>query len=151
MATGRFWALLVEDPTIRCAVHADVDFLTRNGDTSAAVIRRKIELEEFIVAVLKGELAGFLQLEYLWAKVPYIALIRVLPDYRRSGIGKGMLEFAEDFLREKNYRSLYSSSQADELEPHAWHRHVGFRECGIIRGINDGIDEVFFCKSLVDK
>ena len=143
--------MLVEDATIRIAVNSDADFLTSNAYASSAVVRRKIELEEFIVAALKGELVGFLQLEYLWSKVPYIALIRVLPESQRSGIGKGMLEFAEDFLREKGYRSLYSSSQADEPEPQAWHRHVGFRECGIIRGINDGIDEVFFCKSLLDK
>lgn len=43
---------------------------------------------------------------------------------------------------------LYSSSQANEAEPQQWHRHMGFAECGIINGINDGIGEVLFVKPL---
>jgi len=36
----------------------------------------------------------------------------------------------------------------DEPEPQAWHRHMGFVECGIINGINEnGIGEVFFRKT----
>ena len=37
----------------------------------------------------------------------------------------------------------------NEAEPQAWHRAAGFRECGIIAGINEGgIGEVFFRKEL---
>jgi len=44
---------------------------------------------------------------------------------------------------------LFSSSQANEPEPQAWHRHVGFEECGFIAGINEGgVGEVFFRKVL---
>ena len=68
--------------------------------------------------------------------------------YRRQGVGKALLRFIETFLREAGHEALYSSSQADEPEPQAWHRHVGFEECGFIAGINDGIGEVFFRKSL---
>ena len=128
-----------------------MEFLTKNAYVSETIVRRKIEMEEFIVAVSDGEIAGFLQLEYLWSKAPYIALIRVLPEHQRRGLGKGMLQFVESFLFGRKYRSLYSSSQADEPEPQEWHRRVGFMECGIINGINDGIDEIFFCKSLSEK
>ena len=45
--------------------------------------------------------------------------------------------------------ALYSSSQVDEPPPQAWHRHMGFQECGIIAGINEGgVGEVFFRKAL---
>lgn len=115
---------------------------------TAEVLRRKIEVSELIVAISGNELRGFLQIEYLWSKVPYIALIRVLNDYRRRGIGKAMLSFLEDHLIVQGHSNLYSSSQADEPEPQAWHRHVGFEECGIIKEINDGIDEVFFRKTI---
>ena len=44
---------------------------------------------------------------------------------------------------------LYSSSQADEPEAQAWHRRMGFEECGIVSGINEGgIGEVFFRRPL---
>ena len=113
----------------------------------AEIVRRKIEWLEVIVAELNGDLVGYLRLEYLWSRVPYIALIHVSPEHRRQGIGKALLSYAEEFLRERGHEVLYSSSQVDEAEPQAWHRHVGFEECGVIAGVNQGgIGEVFFRK-----
>lgn len=140
--------VLARNEIIRFAVDTDVSLLAEQVYVSAPVLRWKVEFGEFVVAVSGAELLGFVQLEYLWSKVPYIALIRVLPDHRRRGLGKSMLRFVESFLYEREHRVIYSSSQADEPEPQEWHLHVGFKECGIIREINDGIDEVFFCKTL---
>ncbi len=140
---------MIEGLLIRFAELPDLEFLQRNCDISAEIIQRKMDYNEILVAELNGHLVGFLQLEYLWSLIPYIALIRVLAEYRRQGVGQSLLEFAEDFLREQNHATLYSSSQTDEPEPQAWHRRVGFEECGIIAGINQGIGEIFFCKKLL--
>ena len=115
----------------------------------AEVIKRKIAQGEIIVAEKSGQLVGYLRLEYLWSVVPYIALIWVVEDQHQQGIGKAMLHYLENFLREQGHTALYSSSQANEPEPQAWHRHVGFEECGIIAGINEGgVGEIFFRKDL---
>ncbi len=133
---------------IRFARLEDLKFAHQDRYIPVEVVKRKIELQEVVVAEWNGKRAGYVRLEYLWSDTPYIALIRVLEEYRRQGIGKALLRFIEAFLRDKGHKALYSSSQADEPEPQAWHRHVGFEECGIISGINDGIGEVFFCKRL---
>ena len=133
---------------IRFAKESDFDFLNSNVYISEEFLNRKIEWQEFIVAEIDENSVGFLQIEYLWSLIPYIALIKVLPEFRRKGAGKKLLKFTEDYLREKGHQMIYSSSQADEPEPQEWHRHVGFEECGIITGINKGIGEVFFRKSL---
>ena len=52
------------------------------------VIKRKVTQREIIVAEKSGQLVGYLCLEYLWSLVPYIALIWVVEDQRRQGIGK---------------------------------------------------------------
>ena len=40
---------------------------------------------------------------------------------------------------------VLSSSAADEAEPQAWHRAVGFEECGFVARLNhDEVGEVFF-------
>lgn len=134
---------------IRIALPEDAEFLQSNCYISEEIIRRKIEWKEFFIAELDGKLIGFLQLEYLWSLVPYIALIGVLSKYQKQGVGKSLLKFTENFLRDKNHKALYSSSQADEPEPQMWHRHVGFEECGVIAGINEGIGEIFFRKNLL--
>lgn len=133
----------------RFAIPTDLDFVRQDQYLPPAMMIRKIDWREVVVAELNGSSAGYLRLEYLWSKVPYIALIRVLPDRRRQGVGKALLAFVEAFMRGQGHEALYSSSQVDEAEPQAWHRHVGFEECGIIAGINGGgIGEVFFRKQL---
>ena len=100
-----------------------------------------------MIAEWNGKQVGYVRLEYLWSTVPYIVLIRVLLEYQRQGVGKALLRFIETFLRDARHDTLYSSWQADDPEPQAWHRHVGFEECGFIAGINDDVGEVFFRKS----
>ena len=146
-----------EEIVIRFARLDDLDFAHQDGYISAEMLKRKIDaqlalnpdhIEDVVIAERDRKRVGYLRLEYLWSIVPYIALIRVLPEYRRQGIGKALLRFIETFLRAAGHEALYSSSQADEPEPQAWHRHVGFEECGFITGINDGVGEVFFRKYL---
>ena len=146
-----------EEIVVRFARLDDLDFAYQDGYITAKILKSKIEaqlalnpdrIEDVVIAEWNGKRVGYVRLEYLWSIVPYIALIRVLPEYRRQGVGKALLRFIETFLREAGHDALYSSSQADEPEPQAWHRHVGFIECGFITGINNGIDEVFFRKRL---
>ena len=135
--------------SIRVATPADLNFVQQDGPLPAETVRRKIECREVFVAETGGSLVGYVRLEYLWSAVPYIALIRVLPEHRRRGVGKALLAYTEAFLRGQAHKALYSSSQADEAEPQAWHRHVGFEECGLIAGINEGgVGEIFFRKLL---
>lgn len=108
-----------------------------------------LAVEKVIVAERGGIPVGYMRLEYFWSIVPYIALIWVLPEHRRQGAGKATLRYVEDHLRDRGHHQLFSSSQVNEAAPQAWHRHVGFEECGIIAGINDGgVGEVFFRKRL---
>ena len=146
-----------DEIVIRFARVDDLDFAYQDGYIPAKILKPKIEaqltlnpdrIEDVVIAEWNGERVGYVRLEYLWSIVPYIALIRVLSEYRRQGVGKALLRFIEAFLRDAGHDALYSSSQVDESEPQAWHRHMGFVECGLIAGINDGIGEVFFCKSL---
>jgi ribosomal protein S18 acetylase RimI-like enzyme len=135
--------------TTRFAISSDLDFVRQDQHLLPEIVRRKIEWREVIVAEFDESPAGYLRLEYLWSKVPYIALIHVSPEYRGRGIGGALLAFVEGFLRAAGHTALYSSSQANEAEPQAWHRHAGFEECGMIAGINEGgVGEVFFRKGL---
>ena len=146
-----------DEIVIRFARLDDLDFAYQDGYIPAEVLKQKTKaqtalnpdcIEDVIIAEWTGKRVGYVRIEYLWSIVPYISLIRVLPEYRRQGVGKTLLQFIETFLREAGHEALYSSSQTDEPEPQAWHRHVGFEECGFITGINDRVGEVFFRKNL---
>ncbi len=135
---------------VRFADLRDLDFCIKSDfkHISESMIKRKIEEEAIILAEVDGKPVGYLRVEYLWLTVPYIGLIVVMEEYRRKGVGSAMVEFLEDYLAGKGHNLLYSSSQVDEPEPQAWHRKIGFEECGIIAGINEGVGEVFFRKTI---
>lgn len=129
---------------VRLATPADLDFVSQDGYIPVAIIQRKIVESEVFIAESDGQSVGYARLEHLWSILPYLALIRVLPACRRRGVGTALLAFIGDVLRERGQVWLYSSSQVDEPEPQAWHRRMGFEECGLIAGINNGVGEVFF-------
>jgi GNAT superfamily N-acetyltransferase len=134
---------------IRLASPHDLAWCITIEHTAGTHLAQKIAADEVIIAELAGDRVGYLRLDYLWCVIPYIGLIRVEEAHRKQGIGRGMLDFVEALLRERGHHVLLSSSQADEAPPQAWHRHVGFVECGFLAGINEGgIGEVFFRKRL---
>lgn len=135
---------------VRFAGPEDLEWCVVEDDhVTEQVIRNKIVNDEIIIAELDGQPIGYLRLEYLWSNIPYIGVIFVIELYRHEGIGRKILSFLEDYLQSRGHNQLFSSSQANEPEPQAWHRSVGFVECGIISGLNEGaIGEIFFRKQL---
>lgn len=132
---------------VRFAKDDDLAFVQKDGYLSEEIILRKIEDKEVIIAEKNGKSVGYLRIEYLWSKLPYLTLIRVIEPFRQQGIGSEMLNYLTGWLRGQGFRVLYSSSQANEPSPQSWHRHMGFEECGILFGINEGgIGEIFFRK-----
>lgn len=134
---------------VRAATESDLGFVSQDGYLPAAVVKRKVRDSDVFVACRNGEPVGYLRLEWLWSKLPYIELIRVLEPHRRGGVGRTLLAHAEAEALGRGHSALYSSSQADEPEPQAWHRRMGFVECGLLAGLNEGgVGEVFFRKTL---
>jgi GNAT superfamily N-acetyltransferase len=137
-----------ESITVRWATPTDEDLPFVAEHSADGVVAARIASGRVAVAEIDARPVGAIQLEYLWGTRPYIALIRVDPDVQRKGVGRALLEFVSSALRAAGHERLYSSSQADEPDPQAWHRHMGFAECGFIAGINAGeIGEVFFVRS----
>jgi hypothetical protein len=118
----------------------------------ASIVASRIAGRCIAIAEIDARPVGALQLGYLWGVRPYIALIRVALADQRRGAGCALLAFVESALREAGHDALLSSSQANEPEPQNWHRQMGFSECGILQGINEGgVDEIFFRKRLAGR
>lgn len=113
------------------------------------VIKNKISMNEVIVAETNNEIVGCLKIEYIWTHLPFISYIVINESFRSSGIGKQMLNFLEEHLKENGQSTLLSSTMTNAIAPQKWHLKMGFTECGILCDINDhGIGEIFYKKSL---
>jgi ribosomal protein S18 acetylase RimI-like enzyme len=135
---------------VRLAMHADLPWCRRvDPRTPVCVLRRSVREDEVLVAEVRGLRVGYLRLEWLWARKPFLAWIYVTSGYRRRGVGEALLTALEEQLIARGFTLLVSSAQDDAPGAIAWHRSVGFRRCGTLRGINrDGSDEVFFRKPI---
>ena len=127
----------------------DVQFLLDNTDLSSELLNRKLKYKEILVAKVEDKNVGFLMFEYLWSHIPFITQIWICADCRKKGIGTSLLNYFEQYLFVNNHKMLFSSSMENAKEAQAWHRHMGFKDCGTISEINDDdTGEVFFRKSL---
>jgi L-amino acid N-acyltransferase YncA len=137
------------ETSVRFAEPADLAVVLSQNYIPAERMARLIEQRQVVVAEQAGMPVGYACLDFLVVTTPFLGIIRVFDDYRRRGVGQAILRFLEEHLRALGHETLYSSSQADEPEPQAWHRRVGFEECGFIDGLNrGGVGEVFFRKRL---
>lgn len=138
-----------ENITIRTAGPDDLDAINQQHCLPRGEILRKIENDEILLLIVDGVPAGQLRITFLWSQVPIIELIYIDRNFRKRGYSHAILGTLESHLRRRGCEVLYSSSQVDEPEPQAWHRHMGFEVCGMIDGLNEGgIGEMFFRKAL---
>lgn len=134
---------------VQTATEHDLSFVSQDGHLPDAIVRRKVRHGDIYVARWSDERVGYLRLEWLWSRFPYIELVLVVEPYRLTGVGRAILAHVETEIASQGHAVLYSSSQVDEPEPQAWHRRMGFEECGLISGLNEGgVGEVFFHKVL---
>ena len=113
------------------------------------IILNKIIMNEVIVCEFEKNIIGCLKIEYFWTHLPFISYIVVKDSFRTFGIGSKLLSFLEIHLKEKGCTTLLSSTMTDAIVPQRWHMKKGFKECGMLCGINDhGIGEIFFKKAL---
>jgi N-acetylglutamate synthase-like GNAT family acetyltransferase len=123
----------------------DQTFVSRDPKVPANRLARLIAAGQVYIATHGGENVGFARVEYLWSKLPFLALIWIDAPHRRRGTGRALLDAIEADARAAGHEYLYSSSQADEPVAQAWHRRMGFMECGFIAGLNPGgMGEVLF-------
>lgn len=145
---------LGEKVRVRFATPDDLDWLTADEAETDPKLQRayrlSVELGRTVVAELEGGLIGCLRFDYFWDRVPCITVAYVTPrEYQGQGVGRAMLGFVEDFLRGQGYRQLMSSSDTDAARSQAWHRKMGFKESGLLVGLDPrGTGELFFLKDL---
>mgnify|MGYP001829218551 CR=1 FL=1 len=134
---------------VRIAEDSDLEFVSQDGYIPKEEVSWKIQRQECFLLCVDGQHAGYLRIEFLWSMLPFISLIIIQEAYRKRGYSRDLLGFVEEFLKEKGHKVLFCSSQADEPVPQAWHRYMGFEECGVINGVNEGgVGEIFFRKKL---
>ena len=141
---------MAADISVRLAHAHDLNWLAEHdGHLDALALAAKLARSEVLIAEVGGAPAGLLRFDWLWSSVPFIAQVRVLQRFRRLGVGRALVDALTDQAGASGARLLLSSATGNEPEPQAWHRALGFEECGRLSGINEGdVAEVVFQRRL---
>ncbi len=83
----------------RLATIEDLDFVSQDGYLPPEEVAWKIARRECFLVEFRGQPVGYLQLEYLWSLLPFIALIHIQKEHQKQGLSRVLLGFVIDTLR----------------------------------------------------
>ena len=104
-------------------------FFLGSDRLNLAEVRSRMERGVFLLFEDSGGLVGCVYAE-LRGERGYIGLLSVEPERQKSGLGRVLMNAAEQYFREKNCRiaELRIVNLRTELPP--YYRHFGYREAG---------------------
>jgi aminoglycoside 6'-N-acetyltransferase I len=132
---ARLWcemrhALWPEGPAEEHAAEIE-DFFTGRSREPLAVL---------VAEAAPGQLAGFAELSIrpqaegcTTDRVGYLEGWYVIPEARGQGVGRALVEAAEDWARAQGCTEFASDAEADNERSAAAHRALGFTEAALIR------------------
>jgi GNAT superfamily N-acetyltransferase len=97
------------------------------------------------VVDVDGDVVGAL-IQYETEEGFYIDTVAVLPAMQGRGIGRALLEFAEDEARRRGYRSLYLCTNVKMTENQVLYPKIGYVEYE--RKFDQGYERIFYRKQL---
>lgn len=144
--------------TVRPATPDDADAIARleaEGRDGSAWTRAAVELmleqgDDSVVLVAEhgGEVAGFL-LGTAIADEGEVMMVRVSPDARRLGLGRALMEAAEQAWRDREVTKAFLEVRVDNAAARALYATLGWAEVGRRRAYyDDGEDALVLRRDL---
>jgi aminoglycoside 6'-N-acetyltransferase I len=94
-----------------------------------------IDILQAYIAELAGEIVGFMELNIRnfaegsrHSKVPYVEAWYVKPTWQGRGIGKQLMQRAEQWAKSQGYSELASDTEIGNHRSISIHKHLGFME-----------------------
>lgn len=135
---------------IRFAKKSDMALLARQDRHIAREeMERIIPLNRILLAEEKDQFAGWLRYSLFWDNTPFLNLLYVLEDFRGRGLGRQLVQFWEQEMVRQGYRTLMTSTQANEYAQHFYFR-LGYEAVGGFR-LGEEPYEVIFARQMGER
>ena len=134
-----------------CVVAAFEIYTERIGKPPAPMLLdfpAEIEAGHIWLANSSGQVIGVL-VQYETQQGFYIDTIAVDPDHQGTGVGKALLQFAEQEAIKRGYGSIYLCTNVKMTENQTFYPRIGYIEYE--RKLDGGYDRIFYRKQLVNK
>lgn len=118
---------------------------TVDGHADVETVKARLSEKSGFVIFDGATPIGVIAFNRFWDELPFLSLIKILPEYGRRGYGREAMALFEKELKLRGYNSLLVSTQTDEEAQH-FYRKIGYAECGCLVLENQPM-EMFFIKS----
>jgi GNAT superfamily N-acetyltransferase len=150
-------------PLIREAIYSDAEvvktcvvaafdiYTERIGKPPAPMLLdfpAEIEARHVWLAESRGQVVGVL-VQYETTQGFYIDTVAVNPHLQGTGVGKELLQFAEQEALRRGYDSIYLCTNAKMTENQIFYPQIGYVEYE--RKFDGGYDRIFYRKQLAKK
>ena len=108
----------------------------------------EIEAKHVWLAESNGEVVGVL-VQYETQQGFYIDTVAVIPHLQGTGVGKALLQFAEQEALQRGYDSTYLCTNVKMTENQIFYPRIGYVEYE--RKFDGGYDRIFYRKQLSKK
>jgi len=112
---------------------------------SEETLKTKIASKEIYVVQENDVLIGWLRYNLFWDNIPFMNLIYLLEKYRRNKMGKKLVNYWENEMKEKGYKNVLTSTQSNEEAQH-FYRKMGYKEIGGFKYLDEAIEIIFYKK-----
>jgi ribosomal protein S18 acetylase RimI-like enzyme len=108
-------------------------------------LQHSIQQQQCHVALIDNTIVGYVILEYTFFGLGFVSLLYTHPEYRRSGIGTRLMQYAEDICTTDK---IFTSTN---LSNHPMQNLLARRQyklSGVIHDLDEGDPELFYVKFL---
>jgi N-acetylglutamate synthase-like GNAT family acetyltransferase len=117
-------------PQIRTAGPQDIPAIRElDRHLGEEALLRKIRAGEILVVEVSGGVVGLLRYGLFWDEIPFMHMLRIADAHQSRGLGKALVGSWEQEMRRLGYRTVLTSTQADENAQH-FYRRLGYRDIG---------------------
>ncbi|HEY9151422.1 MAG TPA: GNAT family N-acetyltransferase [Anaerolineales bacterium] len=139
------------DATKACVITAFEIYIERIGKPPGPMLLDfldEIEARHVWLAESSGQVVGVL-VQYETQQGFYIDTVAVIPHLQGTGVGKLLLQFAEQEALRRGYNSIYLCTNVKMTENQVFYPRIGYMEYE--RKFDDGYDRIFYRKQLSKK
>jgi len=101
---------------------------------------------QVFVSIEDQKITGYLLYQLIWWNTPFIALIKIFPDFQKKWYGKALIDICEQEFKSKGLRYYYSSTGSENGWAQIFHEKLWFS--GIWDLKMNFWDEIFYRKDL---
>lgn len=133
---------------IEFAAESDYDYIVeRDHHILESLIMTKIKQNEiYIIRNQQNMNIGWMRYGYFWDNTPFMNMIWVDEEYRGNGVGKQVVLFWENHMKQKGCKMVMTSTLANEDAQH-FYRGLGYKDAGCLLLENEPL-EIILIKAI---